>query len=227
MKNFDGQTPEEVAVVLDHQRAAKTIRNFKATPEELLKPDSGPWIWLPWVLPILLNSSVFFVLNWSNLFVWTVLLVSWVMFFYIYGERVAPGDGTGYSSPFAFAHVIVLLLFAVISYYMFFALHLPTTEFLALHIFFWIVSITGGVAFYQCHTRDPGYVSKEKSGLDSVKNPQLPDYGFCESCRIVRPLRSKHCQACDRCVALFDHHWYVSRCSFFFTLFFFLLSIFS
>ncbi len=37
-------------------------------------------------------------------------------------------------------------------------------------------------------------------------NPLLPDKRFCETCQIVQPYRTKHCQVCEKCIHKFDHH---------------------
>jgi ribosomal protein L40E len=60
---------------------------------------------------------------------------------------------------------------------------------------------------------DPGYVPKpssrtaQKSIIDELLEKRMFDERhFCVSCMTRRPLRSKHCKKCGRCVAKQDHH---------------------
>ncbi|OAY78542.1 Protein S-acyltransferase 24 [Ananas comosus] len=85
----------------------------------------------------------------------------------------------------------------------------------------------GLVMFHRCSRKDPGFIRMNMRDSQNFRddepllkmepdNPVLLTGNWsqlCATCKIVRPLRSKHCSTCDRCVEQFDHHCpWVSNC---------------
>ncbi|OVA06812.1 zinc finger protein [Macleaya cordata] len=82
--------------------------------------------------------------------------------------------------------------------------------------------------FRRCSSKDPGYVKKcsgksanPADAEDPLLNIDLNNSSIwtgnwsqlCPTCKIIRPVRSKHCPTCKRCVEQFDHHCpWISNC---------------
>ena len=69
------------------------------------------------------------------------------------------------------------------------------------------------VSLYFASFTDPGYLPRGNEPIPAPHH-QLKANGakFCETCKIWRPPRAKHCRFCNQCVRKFDHHWFVLCC---------------
>ncbi|XP_075511189.1 putative protein S-acyltransferase 23 [Primulina tabacum] len=142
-------------------------------------------------------------------------------------DRVCSGKGgeVGYA-PVLFSAIVVSTILFITS--VLFAPNLTkVTAFVALWGWTGVSLAVGSLfMFARCSSKDPGYLktgmtTQSNASEDPLLNIDLNDSSIwagnwsqlCPTCKIIRPVRSKHCPTCKRCVEQFDHHCpWISNC---------------
>ncbi|XP_039457020.1 palmitoyltransferase ZDHHC17 [Oreochromis aureus] len=83
--------------------------------------------------------------------------------------------------------------------------------FATVHVPFLINTLALFYNFGKSWKSDPGIIKaseeqKKKTIVELAETGSLDLSIFCSTCLIRKPIRSKHCAVCNRCIAKFDHH---------------------
>ncbi|KAI8592740.1 hypothetical protein BDZ88DRAFT_406068 [Geranomyces variabilis] len=210
IRDPEGKSPEDWATERGHAiQYAEILRTCKIDGDLALdKTTTNRIIYIaPYVL---LFSSCYAAATLPFYYsIPTMILLMWVVYGQLIVRYLMRGQNNLVKTPFLTAIPQATLVLVGIVWLRV----LPYTGFLYLeHISFLALYSLCIYSYYKSIMSDPGYIpirnvdERKETVLHLASVGKLDTRTFCITCSIQKPLRSKHCRVCDRCVIKFDHH---------------------
>ncbi|KAH9451296.1 hypothetical protein Pst134EB_018780 [Puccinia striiformis f. sp. tritici] len=224
-RTIEGKTPQEMAIELKSSFAW-----YRALSEAGLNSDGTPRI-LPLGNGLKMKSCMFIFtimsfglgfITLSSLPFYSSILISLAQAYgthhiitttFLDAKNLSPSRPSEIITRSPYFSTIIVASFFWVGYAWIVHVFPHTQDHSTLNLFFVSSCSLCVYNFIRSIRLDPGYIPLPRSPLDRktiieglVEQTKFDGMNFCITCENRKPLRSKHCKICRRCIGKFDHH---------------------